>query len=188
MLDDAFKTTTLGGLTADQWREKFRYEGGKLYFRKGKKADKEAGFAHPAGWMVTHKGKHYPRKDVNWLLENGWVPSDRRRFRVKRRGGKYDDDTANLELKEVTAKVRVVGETRVSAEQSPTTAEAATKSQQSAPGVYDGYRTDATPSENLPGTWEGGGTETETVPAEPERGTVPSEPAQNVVTRSGLDC
>ena len=78
---------TVGGLTADEWRKRVRYEPetGRLIFQEGMKhAGKPAGSWHKKSqcWMLLANKRNWRQKAIKHLMLKGFVPADMRKFPI----------------------------------------------------------------------------------------------------------
>ena len=85
------KTYTVGGLTAEQWRERVRYDEatGRLIFQPGMKFEgKPAGTWHKRKlcWILLCNQRNYSQKAIKHLMLRGFVPADMRRFPIVNTG------------------------------------------------------------------------------------------------------
>ena len=81
------KTYTVAGLTAEQWRERVRYDEatGRLIFQPGmRKAGKPAGTWHKRKlcWILLCNKRNYSQKAIKHLMLRGFVPADMRKFPI----------------------------------------------------------------------------------------------------------
>ena len=80
-------TDKVGGLTADEWRQRVRYEPdtGRLVFQEGmKRAGQPAGSWHKRSecWMLLANKRNWRQKAIKHLMLKGFVPADLRKFPI----------------------------------------------------------------------------------------------------------